>query len=302
MNHNPEWHETRAGRIGSSDAAAACGVSKWKSRLELYLEKKGELEAQPIDPTAAHWGTVLERTVAEEAQRRTGWKLRNLKNHLIHKKLPWMVCELDRHIVAFDDRGPGICECKTSSAWNVNNWGPDGSTQFPDDYLIQVQHQLAVTGWNWAILAVLIGGRDYRIYPVDRDEGLISDIIDLEQDLITRIETNNPPDPDFDHNTTPDLITRMYPGTDGRVIDLPAEAQHWHNVFIEARAQAAQYEKVAEGARAHLKHLVGGAAVGRLPDGTGYNRKKVKVKGYTVEDSEYISFKHTKKPKGGEQE
>ena len=38
------WLAERRTGIGGSDAAAACGLSKYKTRLELWLDKRGELE------------------------------------------------------------------------------------------------------------------------------------------------------------------------------------------------------------------------------------------------------------------
>lgn len=60
------WLEVRKGGIGSSDAAAAVGLSPYKSQLELWMEKTGRSEGfQPKgldDPT--YWGTQLEPLVA----------------------------------------------------------------------------------------------------------------------------------------------------------------------------------------------------------------------------------------------
>ena len=39
-----EWQEFRRKGIGGSDAAAALGVSKWKSKRQLYMEKMGEYD------------------------------------------------------------------------------------------------------------------------------------------------------------------------------------------------------------------------------------------------------------------
>ncbi len=36
-----EWLELRRNSIGGSDSAAACGMSPWKSPLELYCDKMG---------------------------------------------------------------------------------------------------------------------------------------------------------------------------------------------------------------------------------------------------------------------
>ena len=47
--------------IGGSEAAAAIGLSRYKSQLRLYLEKIGEVEREPAGE-AAYWGNILEES------------------------------------------------------------------------------------------------------------------------------------------------------------------------------------------------------------------------------------------------
>jgi YqaJ-like viral recombinase domain len=46
---SPEWHEFRAGVIGSSDVASVLGVG-FKSAYTLWHEKRGLIEPRPVDP------------------------------------------------------------------------------------------------------------------------------------------------------------------------------------------------------------------------------------------------------------
>ena len=41
-----EWLNFRNGGIGGSDLAVICGLSKYKSLLQLWLEKTGQLEPE----------------------------------------------------------------------------------------------------------------------------------------------------------------------------------------------------------------------------------------------------------------
>jgi len=64
-----DWLSVRKTGIGSSDAAAAIGLSPHKSQLELWLEKTGRDEGlskpDPKDTTApVYWGSLLEPIVA----------------------------------------------------------------------------------------------------------------------------------------------------------------------------------------------------------------------------------------------
>ena len=41
-----EWLDWRKTGIGGSDASVVCGVSKYKSPLELFMEKTGQISQQ----------------------------------------------------------------------------------------------------------------------------------------------------------------------------------------------------------------------------------------------------------------
>ena len=72
-----EWLKVRKQGIGASDAAAACGISPYQSRLELWMIKTGRDQNLPkVDPndmaSPMYWGNVLEPIVAEHYSRKTG--------------------------------------------------------------------------------------------------------------------------------------------------------------------------------------------------------------------------------------
>jgi len=53
-----EWLEWRKKGIGGSDASAVCGVSRYRSPIELWLEKTGQLPDSEAGE-AAYWGIQL---------------------------------------------------------------------------------------------------------------------------------------------------------------------------------------------------------------------------------------------------
>lgn len=64
-----DWLAVRKTGIGGSDAAAAVGLSPYKSQLELWLEKTGRdaglVTPDPQDTKEpVYWGTLLEPIVA----------------------------------------------------------------------------------------------------------------------------------------------------------------------------------------------------------------------------------------------
>ena len=70
-----EWLEYRKRGIGGSDASIVCGISRYKSPVELWMEKTDQLPYQEAGE-AAYWGTVLEAVVREEFTKRTGMEVK----------------------------------------------------------------------------------------------------------------------------------------------------------------------------------------------------------------------------------
>ena len=66
-----EWLEYRKLGIGGSDASVVCGISRYKSPVELWMDKTGQLPAQETGESA-YWGTQLEPIVRAEFSKRTG--------------------------------------------------------------------------------------------------------------------------------------------------------------------------------------------------------------------------------------
>lgn len=207
----------RESGIGSSDAGAVLGVNPYMSPVDIYLEKTGQRESPDLsDNQAVHFGNVLEQTVAEEYARRTGNKVMRRNKTFRHSDYPWMVAHPDRTVVGQKK----ILECKTAGQYLSDQWGPDGSDQVPDQYLIQVHHQMIVMGYAHADLAVLIGGRDFRIYHLEQDTALDEIIIERERAFWQdHVEQGLPPE----SRDTRDLAS-LYPSDSGNTELASAES------------------------------------------------------------------------------
>ncbi|MGN1152884.1 MAG: lambda-exonuclease family protein, partial [Candidatus Gastranaerophilaceae bacterium] len=102
--------EERRNYIGGSDIAAVMGMSRWKTQLQLWLEKTGEVE--PVDLSqveAVQLGSELEEFVAQKFAKETGKQVRKQSKMYVHKDYPYMVAHIDRLITGTDE----ILECKT---------------------------------------------------------------------------------------------------------------------------------------------------------------------------------------------
>ena len=284
--------------IGGSDAAAVAGCDPYKSARTLYHEKRGEIPEDDLsDNDAVYWGNVLEDTIAQEYARRTGNKIRRVNRTLVHPDLSFVRAHIDRDVVGTNR----ALEVKMTGAFMAESWGAPGTDEVPERVHIQCSHYLAVLPKIEVFdVAVLIGGNDFRIYHVPRDNDIIQGLLLIESDFWDRVQKGPPPDFDYDHKDTSALLEKLYPGTDGSVITLPNEAAHWHAVLEECKSLAKKYKAGADVAKDHLKSLCGSSSIAYLPGEDGaYTRKLVSPKGYTVSDPKpYILMSHTKNPKG----
>lgn len=187
-----DWLDVRKRGIGSSDSSAAIGLNPYKSPLELWLEKTnrnhGLAKPDSDDDTApVFWGVILEPVVASQYQRRTGNKVRKVNAVLQHQEHPWMLANIDREVVGSAE--VQILECKTAGINGARLWR-DGVPKYVE---VQVMHQLAVTGKQAADVAVLLGGQQLEVYRIERDEILIQNLIELEQQFWRYVETDTLP-------------------------------------------------------------------------------------------------------------
>lgn len=200
-----DWLKLRTKGIGGSDVAAALGLSPWRTPVELWQDKRGEGEPQPTTDSM-HFGTILEDIVAKEFQERTGMKVQRVNCTFADGEDDWMRANIDRAIVNETISGnvriaknpqegqpfittDAILECKTASAFSAPLWGESQEDEIkagkivtehriPLYYETQVQWYMRLTGVKTCYVAVLIGGNDFRMYKVDRNEEAITAIVE----------------------------------------------------------------------------------------------------------------------------
>ena len=205
-----DWLQFRKQGIGSSDAAAACGIHPYLSMLELWMIKTGRM-ASNIDESIEgysplYWGNTLEPMVAKFYQEHTGNKVRRVNAILQHPDpdKAFMLANLDYAITGNDE--VQILECKTAGEHGAKLW----KHGVPLYVTCQVQHQLAVTGKAAAHICVLLCGHEAKIYKVERDEHLIDSIMEHERLFWQYVETDTPPTPDHSESAAK-ALKQLYP-------------------------------------------------------------------------------------------
>ncbi len=255
-----DWLEYRKQGIGGSDASVVCGINRYKSPVELWMEKTGQLPHQEAGE-AAYWGTQLEPFVRAEFTKRTGIEVSRRNELLQSEEHPFMLANLDG-ICEVPDVGPCIFEAKTASAYKVGEW----EDAIPDEYALQLAHYMAVTGYAGAYIAVLIGGNTFKWKFIERDEELISMLIQLETDFWNHVQDGTPPPLDGSDASAKFLAERFSNSTPRSHITLPDTAANLLTQYDEACEELEAVTERKQKAENLLKEMIGENEVGTAGD------------------------------------
>lgn len=166
-----DWVDERCTYLGATDVAAIMRLHPYITPLNVYQDKKGLAPQLAMNQAMVH-GQNLELYVARLYSKCTGRKLHKSKLYR-DKRFPHFACNPDYEIRG--ERPLRLLECKTAGYWGGQIFGEQGDA-VPDQYLIQCMWQLAITGRQVCNLGVLIGGQDFRIYTIERDEDVIREL------------------------------------------------------------------------------------------------------------------------------
>ncbi len=254
MNNNGPLGD-RTKYLGGSDAAAALGLSRWKSPLEIWALKTGAIQPSDIsDQLPVKLGVRLEEAVAELFEEQTGKVVNRVNRTLIHQKYDFIRANIDRKVLKED----AIVECKTTSAWKAKEW--DGE-DVPREYVIQALHYLAVSGAARCYVAVLIGNQDFKIKIVERDEKVMDDLIRREVHFWNEFVVKNIP-PAAKSNDK-DTLSALYPSAqEDKTIELDSESIAALEVLEGMKEDADLLERQISEQENILRQKLGDAEVG----------------------------------------
>lgn len=188
--NTPEWLEFRRRKIGASDAPIILGVSPWKTPYQLWLEKTSGVASTAT--ARQKRGLELEELARQTFEKKTGMIM--FPKVVLHPTFDWMMASLD----GIDMDGQSIVEIKCPGQVDHDT---AKAGKIPEKYIPQLQHQLAVTGLNWAYY-FSFDGMDGVIVEVQRDSDYIERMIGLEKTFWECVESCTPPplkDRDFTH-------------------------------------------------------------------------------------------------------
>jgi len=254
------WLEARRKGIGGSDVSIIAGINNYKSVFTLWQEKIGDIELREAQTDYTYWGNVLEDVVRKEFAIRTGLKVRTRKAIMQHPKYEFMLANVDGIV---NDPKDGMCifEAKTASEYKKDIW----ERKVPEEYQLQVQHYMAVTGYKKAFVAALVGGNGFFIHEVYRDDELISLMIELEKQFWKCVLNREMPKANGDDATTK-WLNENYLDTNSNTILLTEESTNLVDRYLEINDSLKTLNKQKSEVANHLKQMIGNNEIGVVGD------------------------------------
>lgn len=205
------WLAERRKTIGGSDAAGIVGLSRYATPYTVWADKTGRLPDQE-DNEAMRQGRELEEYVAKRWEESTGKRVRRSNALLYNPSYPFAHADIDRTVLG-EDAG---LECKTTSTLNLRQFR---NVEFPEQYYVQCVHYLAVTGCQRWYLAVLVFGRGFFTFTLERDQTEIDALMTAEEKFWTLVEQDTPPALDG-LEATGEALQVLYPNSRENSVEL----------------------------------------------------------------------------------
>lgn len=174
------WLKARKNSIGASEAAIACGISKFKTQSQLWREKTGRAKESDLsDNELVAYGTEAEQYLrALFALKHKEYKIDYFPYKVYYRlETPHITCTLDGEITTSDGL-KGIYECKTKLITRKDDL-EEWNGKIPDNYFIQCLQQLYCTDFDFVVLNAELrfpdNSAEIREYVIDKYKH-ISDI------------------------------------------------------------------------------------------------------------------------------
>ena len=179
-----DWLDYRRRGIGGSDVSAIFGTSPFRTARDLYYDK---LNIASVEDDEGNWvamemGHLLEPLVAKIFERKTGYRVYQIKKMFQHPQYPWMLADVD-YFVELPDGTTAILEIKTTNYNARDNWWMNGKETVPVYYESQGRHYMAVTDLDRCFFCCLYGNNEEEVIirEVKRDFEYEAEMVFLEQ-------------------------------------------------------------------------------------------------------------------------
>lgn len=277
--------------LGSSDAAPAIGLSKWKSPVQLWLEKTGTVPPME-DNIVLELGRFLEPFVLQKFEEYMDAPVGHRQQELVDPKRPWRVAHIDGRVDSLN-----LVEAKTAGMVFLSSnhgWGEPGTDEIPDQYLIQCQHSLSLDPEAeicW--VPVLLRGV-FAVYKIPRNQEIIDALIEKEERFWDLVESGKMPDPQ-----TVEDMKALFPNSTDEAVEATPEVISALRTLRTIKGYKESQKEIEEQAKMMIfSHMKDKSILVDMEGNTLATWKTQRKKSYVVKESQSRVFR----PKFDDQE
>jgi putative phage-type endonuclease len=234
--------------IGASEISTVCGMNPFSSPWDLWTRKIGDApDIEQNEPM--EWGNRLEPAIRQKYCDVTGATVEIPKESLFHPGVTFARATPDG-IVFCPDR-IGLLQIKNVSYWVGREW--EGA---PPPYVqLQVQWEMFVCGDARNDVAALVGGSEFRLFTVHRDDKTIADLVSIATDFWRRVEQRIPPEIDNSDACREHLEKRLAKNSNVEMTadqELERDISAWRDHLKNIKHSTKEVERIRNIVRSHM--------------------------------------------------
>ena len=254
------WLEARKQDVTSTESAALFGMSPYLTHFELWHAKRNGIAREFKTNDRMKWGNRLESAIAHGIAEEQGWAILPMKDYMrdpdarLGSSFDFMITSLGEPVhleiknvdyLAFRD------------GWIEHD---DGSIEAPEHIEMQVQHQMAVSGFKRSFIGAFIGGNRSVVIERERDEDVIAAIRHKVAAFWRTVDAGDEPSPMMPADAAAVIRLNQY-AQPGKILDAGSD-EEIASLVTEYKSAAAAEARAAEDkevAKARLLERIGDA-------------------------------------------
>jgi len=263
------WLEMRRQDVTSTESAALFGLSPYVTHFDLWHRKRSGTAPEFTLNDRMKWGNRLEAAIAHGIAEEQGWEIRPLKEYM---RIPGERMGSSFDFVITNLGEPVHLEIKNvdyiafREGWIEHD---DGMIEAPAHIEMQVQHQMAVSGFSRAFIGAFVAGNRGVVIERQGDEQVIRAIRHRVAEFWRTVDAGEEPEPVMPDDAEALIRLHQY-AQPGKVLD--AGDNPAITALVEEYKRAANAEATAKEdkdvAKARLFEAIGDAEKVLLPGWT----------------------------------
>lgn len=264
------WLELRKNNTNGTDSSVLLGHNMFTSVYSLFMEKTHQVGTDFTDNMRMQWGRRLESSIRDGIAEDLGYtdeqvfvcensyfcvdgeeRLGATVDAVLEKPTPEIIKGFGKVV-----KGAGILEIKNvDGLMHKQKWT---NNEPPIQYILQLQHYMAVFGYEWGILGALVGGNTPLVYFYERHEPTIAAIKKASLAFWQNVADNNPPAID-NSNATAETIKRR----DYNVNELEVDLTHDNELpsvcenYLNIKKEISKLDKEVRGYKSVIMDKIG---------------------------------------------